>query len=88
VASRATGQPEYPTIWEAGEKWKSGPQFPSAGALDRIKTLGSHTTKERTNRRQEPEFRMALKWAVLLVYEKYREKNVKICLGREPTRLK
>jgi hypothetical protein len=38
----------------------SGPQFPLARPWDRMKPLSFHTNTERTNRRQEQEFRMAV----------------------------
>jgi hypothetical protein len=40
------------------EEWTS---VPFGSLWDRKKPLGSHTTTERTNRRQEQELRMALK---------------------------
>jgi hypothetical protein len=40
------------------EEWTC---FPTGWSWKRMKSLGSHTTTERTNRRQEQDFRMALK---------------------------
>jgi hypothetical protein len=40
------------------EKWASVPIY---SPWDSMKSLGSHMTTERTNRREEQEFRMALK---------------------------
>lgn len=46
------------------EDWIS---VPNALPWNKMKPLGYHATTERTNRRQEQEFWMALKRAVLLV---------------------
>jgi hypothetical protein len=58
------------------EEWSSVP----IGLLwDRMKLLGSHKTTEQTNRRQEQEFRMALKKGSFAGLGKRQGKSVRVC---------
>jgi hypothetical protein len=50
------------------KEWTS---VPIGSPWDRMKQLGSHTTTERTNRRQEQEFRAALKTGDFLYNPKF-----------------
>jgi hypothetical protein len=53
--------------------------------VGQTETAGYHTTNERTNRRQEEEFRMALKRCGFAGLGKREGKNCKGVLGRGPT---
>jgi hypothetical protein len=56
-----------------------------AGPWDRLEQLGSHPTTERTSRRKEQEFNLALKRGGFAGLGKRQEKKCKGVLGREPT---
>jgi hypothetical protein len=58
---------------EGNGMWTS---VPTGSPWDRMKPLESHTTTERTNRRQEQEFRMALKRGSFAALGQGQRKNV------------
>jgi D-alanyl-D-alanine dipeptidase len=61
MASIVIGWPEisgYVGSRREMEEWTS---VPIGSPWDRMKPLGSHTTSEQTNRRQEQEFKKAMK---------------------------
>jgi hypothetical protein len=60
---------------------EEGTSVPTGSPFDRTKPLGSHTTTERTNGRQEQKCMISLKRSDLLVYEKDKETGVRVCLA-------
>jgi hypothetical protein len=66
-------------------KWKSGPQFPLTHLWDKMKPLNSLTTTKQTNRREEQEFRIALKMGGFTGPGRRQGLKYKGVLGRETT---
>jgi hypothetical protein len=58
------------------EKWTP---VPIGSPWDRMKPLGSHMTAERTNRKQEQEFRMTLKRSSFAGLGEREGNNVRVC---------
>jgi hypothetical protein len=79
VASRVIGWPETSDYIGSRREIKEWISVSIGSPLDRMKLLGSHTTTERTSRKQEQEFRMAQKRGGLAGLGKRQGKSVRLC---------